>query len=466
MSELVEEIKAAKNASIALSAVPTAVKDRALDAMAAALDSCRREILEANSEDLRSALAMRDSGEITDSMYRRLLIDDARIDAMIAGISDVKGLKDPVGEVMSSLDLDDGLTLYQIRCPIGMLGVIFESRPDVVPQIMSLCLKSGNAVAFKGGREALRSIQVLFRVLRDAAASEGIPGEAFVLMETRDDIRTILDMDGYIDLLIPRGSNSFVQYIQANTRIPVLGHASGVCHVYVDRSADQEKACDIVVDSKTQYPAVCNSMENLLVHSDVADAFLPMVSARLGMKGVELRGDGRTRAIISAEPASDEDWDTEYDDLILSIHVVDSLEEAVSFINTHGSHHTDAIVARDMEAAASFVAGVDSADVFVNASTRFADGYRFGKGAEVGISTNKIHARGPVGMEGLMIYKYVLVGNGQVVKDYVGPDARRFKHLPSDVPYPFGGERYGSQGYAGRCLAHRGEDRVFFDHGP
>lgn len=440
MPDLISEIKAAKAASIRLSSIPTDVKNRALDSMATALDSHRHEILVANGQDLKAAEGLKADGTITDSMYRRLIIDDGKIDGMISGIRDVIGLGDPVGEVMSALDLDDGLTLYQIRCPIGMLGVIFESRPDVVPQIISLCLKSGNGVAFKGGREALNSIQVIFRILRDAAASEGIPADAFVLMESREDIGVILGLDEYIDLLIPRGSNSFVQYIQANTRIPVLGHAAGVCHVFIDSEADLVKASDIVVDSKTQYPAVCNAMENLLVHSAVADSFLPIVAGRLREKGVEIRGDERTRAVIDAEPASDEDWDTEYDDLILAVRVVDSLEEAISFINEHGSHHTDAIVTRDMAHAADFVAGVDSADVFVNASTRFADGFRYGKGAEVGISTNKIHARGPVGMEGLMIYKYVLVGDGQVVNDYVGPGCRRYKHVPSDVPYPFGGQ--------------------------
>ncbi len=442
MSDIVSEVKKAKTASIALSALGTPVKDRALEAMAEALDSGKARILEANSIDLRNGEKLVESGEISKSMFKRLAIDDAKIDGMIAGIRDVMHLKDPVGEVMSELGLDDRLTLYQIRCPIGMLGVIFESRPDVVPQIMSLCLKSGNGVAFKGGREASESIRALFGILRDAAASAGVPADAFVLMESRDDISRILGLHDYIDLLIPRGSNEFVRYIQGNTKIPVLGHAAGICHVYVDPSADPDMARRVVLDSKTQYPAVCNAMETLLVDSAVAEAFLPRMAELFAQKGVEMRGDARTMKIIKAEPASEEDWDTEYGDLIVSIRVVDSLEEAISFINEHGSHHTDAIIASDMRRAAEFVANVDSADVFVNASTRFADGYRYGKGAEVGISTNKIHARGPVGMEGLMIYKYVLVGDGQVVSDYVGPNAKRFKHTPSDEKYPFGGQRW------------------------
>ncbi|MDO5853543.1 MAG: glutamate-5-semialdehyde dehydrogenase [Thermoplasmata archaeon] len=442
MTDIIPQIKAAKTASIALSSVPTARKDAALEAMARALDARRSEILAANAADMENGARLVESGEISKSMYKRLAVDDSKIDGMIAGIRDVIRLADPVGEEMSALDLDEGLTLYQIRCPIGMLGVIFESRPDVVPQIMSLCLKSGNGVAFKGGREAVESIRALFGILRDAAASEGIPADAFVLMESRDDINAILGLHDYIDLLIPRGSNEFVRYIQGHTKIPVLGHAAGICHVYVDGSADFGMARSVVLDSKTQYPAVCNAAETLLVDSSIAESFLPQMVADLASKGVEVRGDARTRAVVDCAEATDEDWDTEYGDLIISVHVVDSPEEAVSFINTHGSHHTDAIVTGDMSRAARFVAGVDSADVFVNASTRFADGFRYGKGAEVGISTNKIHARGPVGMEGLMIYKYVLVGNGQVVKDYVGPEAKPFLHTPSSSKYPFGGERW------------------------
>lgn len=440
MTDIIAEVKAAKTASILLSSVPMSRKDAALDAMANALDAAREDILRANAIDLEKGRRLVDSGEISASMYKRLAIDDSKIDGMIAGIRDVMSLGDPVGEVMSALDLDDGLTLYQIRCPIGMLGVIFESRPDVVPQIMSLCLKSGNGVAFKGGREASESIRTLFTILRDAASSAGIPAESFVLMESRDDINAILGLHDYIDLLIPRGSNDFVRYIQENTRIPVLGHAAGICHVYVDGDADLDMACSVVLDSKTQYPAVCNAAETLLVDSRVAGDFLPRMASLFEEKGVEMRGDPRTLEIISAKEACEEDWDTEYGDLTISIRVVDSMEEAIGFINSHGSHHTDAIVTRDMSRASRFVAGVDSADVFVNASTRFADGFRYGKGAEVGISTNKIHARGPVGMEGLMIYKYVLIGNGQVVRDYAGPGAKGFKHVPSSETYPFGGE--------------------------
>ena len=438
MSDVVDQIIKAKTASIDLSVLSTEVKDAALRAMAGALNARRSEILDANASDLERGRAMLDAGEISGSMFKRLRLDDSKIDGMIDGIMDVIALGDPVGEVMSSLDLDDGLTLHQIRCPIGMLGVIFESRPDVVPQIMSLCLKSGNAVAFKGGREALDSIRVLFDILRDAASDAGVPADAFVLMESRSDIDSILGLHEYIDLLIPRGSNEFVRYIQSHTAIPVLGHAAGVCHVYVDSAVDIPQAAKVLLDSKTQYPAVCNAAETLLVHSDVAEDFLGVAAPMLSDAGVEVRADVRSLPLIPGSiPAVEEDWDTEYGDLTISVRVVDSLSEAITHINTHGSHHTDAIMTTDMSHAAVFARMVDSADVFVNASTRFADGFRYGKGAEVGISTNKIHSRGPVGMEGLMIYKYVLIGNGQIVADYVGRDCRRFKHTPSDSEYPF-----------------------------
>lgn len=440
MSDIANDIRKAKMASIDLSVLTTSVKNEALSSMASALDRNRLQILEANAMDLDAAKAMLDSGEISNSMYKRLKVDDSKIDGMIEGIRDVISLGDPVGEQMSALELDSGLTLYQIRCPIGMLGVIFESRPDVVPQIMSLCLKSGNAVAFKGGREAINTIKVLFRILRDAAVSAGVPGDAFVLMESRSDIDSILGLSDCIDLLIPRGSNEFVQYIQTHTAIPVLGHASGICHIYVDAEADLDQASKVVLDSKIQYPAVCNATETLLVDASVAGEFIPRMIDLFEQNGVEVRGDDRTRKIRDCVPATDEDWDTEYGDLVISVKVVDSMSDAIAFINAHGSHHTDAIMTRDMSRAAIFAKMVDSADVFVNASTRFADGFRFGKGAEVGISTNKIHSRGPVGMEGLMIYKYVLVGDGQVVKDYVGPGCRHFTHVPSSERYPFGGD--------------------------
>ena len=432
MTDITDQIKAAKAATIDMSVLSTDSKDRALEAMASALDSNRALVIEENHKDLDDA---RD--KIPKPMYKRMVVDDGKIDEMVKGIRSVKSLKDPVGETMSALEMDDGLTLYQVRCPVGMLGVVFESRPDVVPQIMSLCLKSGNCVAFKGGSEAYRTIKAIFDILRGAAEKEGTPGSAFVLLESREDFKEILDMDGYIDLLIPRGSNSFVRYVQENTRIPVLGHAAGICHIYIDSECDEELALQVALDSKIQYPAVCNAVENILVDAAIAKEFLPKLITLMKENGVEVRADELTRSIIpDVISATDEDWYEEYDDMIIAIKVIDSLQDAIDFINTHSSHHTDAIITSNMQKASVFVKMVDSADVFVNASTRFADGYRFGKGAEVGISTNKIHARGPMGMEGLMIYKYIMIGSGQVVKDYVGKDAKQFKHIRVDKECP------------------------------
>ncbi|MCL2148018.1 MAG: glutamate-5-semialdehyde dehydrogenase [Methanomassiliicoccaceae archaeon] len=439
MAQLTSRIKEAREASLVLAALDTGTKNNALKAMAAALDGNRERILEANRKDVSAAEEMSRRGEMPASLVKRLKVDDEKISGMVAGIEDVTRLEDPVGETMSALKLDEGLTLYQVKCPIGMLGVIFESRPDVVPQILSLCLKSGNGVAFKGGSEASNSNRVLFDVLTEAAYSAGVPRGAFVLMETREDIGAILGMHGDIDLLIPRGSNEFVRYIQENTRIPVLGHSAGICHVYVDDEADMDIALAVTLDSKVQYPAVCNAAETLLVNSKIAGGFLPMMAKLFKESGVEMRVDARAKAFVPKDvaivDAKDEDWDAEYNDMVISIAVVDSLDEAIGFINRHGSHHTDAIVTRDGGRQSEFVRRVDSADVFVNASTRFSDGFRYGKGAEVGISTNKVHSRGPVGMEGLMIYKYVLIGNGQVVKDYVGKDAKRFLHQRTDERY-------------------------------
>jgi glutamate-5-semialdehyde dehydrogenase len=439
MSGVTSDIKKAKSAALVLAALGTETKNNALKAMAEALDKNRKEILEANAKDVSNAERMAEKGELSDSLVKRLKVSDDKISGMIDGIKDVMKLEDPVGETISTLKLDEGLILYQIKCPIGMLGVIFESRPDVVPQILSLCLKSGNSVAFKGGSEASNSNRVLFDILTEAVASAGVSKEAFVLMETREDINQILGMHEYIDLLIPRGSNQFVRYIQENTKIPVLGHSAGICHIYIDDEADIDLAPAVALDSKIQYPAVCNAVETLLVNSKIADRFLPKMAKLFKENNVEIRADSRSKSVIPKDilviDAKEDDWDTEYNDLIISIATVDSLEEAIDFINTHGSHHTDAIITKNKDKQSEFVKSVDSADVFVNASTRFSDGFRYGKGAEVGISTNKIHSRGPVGMEGLMIYKYVLVGNGQVVKDYVGKDAKKYLHQKMDRKY-------------------------------
>lgn len=427
---ITQQIISAKSAAIKLSAMDTQIKNKALKAMADALDNNRNVILEANAKDMVAAKELVMSGKLSQSVMNRLQVDDKKISGMIDGILSVKSLEDPVGETLSTVELDDDLELYQVSCPIGLLGVIFESRPDVVPQIMALCLKSGNAVAFKGGSEAAESNRALFFILTDAIASAGVPREAFVLMESHEDISNILGMDEYIDLLIPRGSNAFVKYIQDNTNIPVLGHEAGICTIFVDGSADLEKAYSVVLDSKIQYPAACNAVENLLVHKSVAEKFLPKMCQVFKDNHVEIRVDNKVAAIKGVKgtiPAIEEDWSTEYGEPIISIKIVDSIEEAVKFIEKYGSRHTEAIITEDSASMSYFVKMVDSADVLINASTRFADGYRFGKGAEVGISTSKIHARGPVGMEGLMIYKYILIGKGQEVKGYAD-GSKKFKH--------------------------------------
>lgn len=443
---MAEDIKTkviqAKKASIELSSVNTEIKNRALEAMAQALDKERKAILDANSKDLEYAAELKKKGKLTQALVDRLKVNDSKIDGMIAGIRDVIKLNDPVGDTLSTLELDKDLILYQVSCPIGLIGVIFESRPDVVPQVMSLCLKSGNATIFKGGSEARESNRTIFQILVNAIEStEGMPARAFQLMETREEIMDLLSLDAYVDLLIPRGSNEFVKFIQENTKIPVLGHTSGICHIYVDEYADPDIAWKVCFDAKVQYPAVCNAIETLLVNHKIADAFLPKMAEMYLGAGVELRCDPDTYALLEKRglsplsKATEEDWSLEYNDLILSIKFVDTIKEAIDHINTFGSHHTDGIITGDASKRKEFTGLVDSSSVMVNASTRFADGYRYGKGAEVGISTNKIHSRGPVGMEGLLIYKYILLGKGQIVADYAGENAKPYTHRKLDLKF-------------------------------
>lgn len=432
----------AKKASIELSSVSEDIKNRALEAMAEALDRERKVILEANLKDLEYAAELKKVGKLTQALVDRLKVTDSKVDGMIAGIRDVIKLKDPVGETLSTLELDKDLVLYRVSCPIGLIGVIFESRPDVVPQVMSLCLKSGNATIFKGGSEARESNRTIFDILvRAIESTEGMPKGAFQLMETREEIMSLLNLDAYVDLLIPRGSNEFVKFIQDNTKIPVLGHTSGICHIYVDEFADLNTAWKVCFDAKVQYPAVCNAIETLLVNRRIADAFLPRMAEMYIGAGVELRCDGDSYSLLAQKGlspllrATEEDWSLEYNDLILSIKLVDTIKEAIDHINTFGSHHTDGIITENSSRRKEFIGLVDSSSVMVNASTRFADGYRYGKGAEVGISTNKIHSRGPVGMEGLLIYKYILMGKGQVVADYAGENAKPYTHRKLDLKF-------------------------------
>ncbi|RKY11334.1 MAG: glutamate-5-semialdehyde dehydrogenase [Planctomycetota bacterium] len=431
--DITEIAKAAKNASIQLAAAKSDIKDSALAAVAAALKDRAGDIVEANEKDLAQA----EKDNLAQPLLKRLNFDHTKITEACAGLQSLINLPDPVGQTLDATELDTGLELYKVSCPIGVIGVIFESRPDALVQISALCLKSGNAVLLKGGSEAAHTNRILADIITDSTVSSGITAGWLGLLETRADVAEMLDMAEFIDLIVPRGSNEFVRYIMDNTNIPVLGHADGICHVYVDAEADLEMALNIVADSKCQYCAVCNAAETLLVHRDIAKEFLPRAKDALEARGVQLRGCKQTAKIIHVVPANEEDWRSEYLDYILSIKIVGSVDEAVEHINIFGSHHTDAIVTANKTTAARFLALVDSANVFVNCSTRFSDGFRFGLGAEVGISTNKIHARGPVGLEGLLIYKWYLIGTGQVVADYTGHDAKKFTHKKiqrSNVP--------------------------------
>jgi glutamate-5-semialdehyde dehydrogenase len=423
---------AAKAASIPLAAAKTADKNKALGQVSRALQGNAVLVAAANQQDLQEA----QQNNLAGPLLKRLRFDQARIAEVCQGIESLIQLEDPTGKTLYAMELDKGLDLYKVTCPIGVVGIIFESRPDALVQISTLCLKSGNAVLLKGGSEASRTNRILTRIIAEASVQAGMPDGWIQLLETRQQVTDMLALDRQIDLIVPRGSNAFVRYIIDHTRIPVLGHADGICHVYVEGKADLDKAVRIVVDSKCQYVAVCNAAETLLVDESVAAQFLPKVKAALEQKSVEIRGCDKTQSIIPCKPATEEDWSTEYLDTILSIKIVAGVEEAILHINTYGSRHTDAIVTEDRATAARFLERVDSADVFWNCSTRFSDGFRYGLGAEVGVSTNKIHARGPVGLEGLVIYKWRLLGNGHVVADYAGPSARRLTHVRLKKDYP------------------------------
>lgn len=428
---ILERGQKARSAGIKLSALSAAAIDQALEAIAQALDHQREAIKKANQQDYQRSL----DEDLAAPLLKRLTFDDHKIDDVIAGIHSLIRLKSPIGQTKMATELDEGLDLYRVTCPIGVIGIVFESRPDAFVQISTLCLKSGNAVMLKGGREALETNRMLYEIIADATDKAGIPQGWIQNLESREEVSDMLTLDQYIDLIIPRGSNAFVRYIMDHTSIPVMGHADGLCHVYIDAKADPQKAVPIAVDSKAQYVAVCNAAETLLIHKDAAAAILPELEAALKKAGVALRGDERVRQLIHADAATDADWETEYLDYVLSIKIVDSLGEAIDHINHYGSGHTDVIVTEDEDAAREFTTLVDSADVFVNCSSRFADGFRFGFGAEVGISTSKLHARGPVGLDGLVSYKYKLIGHGQIVADYAD-GTRKFTHKPLDSSCP------------------------------
>lgn len=420
MDELASQVK---EASLQLAAAGTELKDKALKLIAASLQTRKEEIISANRADLERS----EKENLPAPLLKRLKFDEAKIADVTEGIASLLALEDPVGKTLLSTELDDGLELYKLTCPIGVIGVIFESRPDALVQIATLCLKSGNAVLLKGGAEAKETNSILAEIIIQAATEAGIPAKWITLLTTRSDVNEMLKMDKLIDLIIPRGSNEFVRHIMNNSNIPVMGHADGICHCYVDKEADLAMAVKIVVDAKTQYVAVCNATETLLVHENIAAQFLPVIKEALANKNVELVGCPITQALIVVNPATEEDWKSEYLDYKLAIKVVSTLDQAIGHINTYGSGHTDSIVTGNKARAYRFMDFVDAGNVFWNCSTRFSDGFRYGFGAEVGVSTGKLHARGPVGLEGLLIYKYKLLGNGHVVEDYANR-SRTFKH--------------------------------------
>ena len=423
----------ARVASRKLALLSNETRTNALLAIADALESNAEWILAANAKDCTAAQPLVDSGEMSQALYDRLRSKESGVTEMAARVREVAGLPDPLGKRLASTELDDNLVLHKETCPLGVIAVVFEARPDVIPQVASLALKSGNALLLKGGAEASHSNEALVAIWREAVCRfPDVPEDSLHLLQSRSDVMELLHLEGEVDLLIPRGSKEFVACIEQNSRIPVLGHGQGICHVFVDRLANANKAVAITLDSKTQYPAACNSVETLLVHKDIASAFLPRIVAELKQANVEIRGCPRVLALLPAEKlisATEQDWSTEYSDLILSVKIVDRFEDALEHIHKYGSKHTESIVTEDQSAAARFLCEVDAAGVFHNASTRFADGYRYGLGAEVGISNGKLHARGPMGIEGLTTYKYKLQGDGHTVAEY-DTGRRRFKRKP------------------------------------
>lgn len=404
-----------KLASPLLSASSLETRNKALALIRESLNAHKEEIFEANRKDL----ALAEETGVPAPVKKRLKFDEAKLSDVTEELTGLMALPDPLRNITLARELDQSLTLYRVTCPIGVIGVIFEARPDALVQISSLCLKSGNCAILKGGKETTWTNRVLFSLIHQAAIDAGLPENCLLQAEQHNEIDELLECHDTVDLLIPRGSNAFVQYIMNHTNIPVLGHADGVCHIYVDKEYDKETAIPLIVDAKTQYPAACNAVETVLIHRDVAKDFLPGLAKALRDAGVKLRGTEEVNEITPVEiiPES-ESFHHEYVDLIIALKIVGGVDEAINHINTYGSHHTDCILTQNAETAEKFMTLVDSANVYQNASTRFADGFRYGFGAEVGISTSKIHARGPVGLEGLLSYKYKLFGHGDIVGDY------------------------------------------------
>ena len=409
-----------------MAATDIVVRNAALEKIAEGLLANKESIFEANEKDMERARM----DEISPAVIKRLKFSEAKLTDAVAGIHNLIELPDPLFQIQLKRQLDEGLTLVRETCPIGVIGVIFEARPDAMVQIASLCIKSGNCAILKGGSETSETNKVLFSLIYEAALSSGLPQGCLFQAQMRDEITELLACHESVDLLIPRGSNAFVQYIMNNTKIPVLGHADGICHIYVDKDFDLEKAIPVIIDAKTQYTAACNAVETLLVHKDALDRLMPPLQKAFEEYKISLRATQDIAVKYGSELATDEDFATEYLNLIISAKTVDNIDEAIWHINRYGSHHTDCIITEDSKATEHFMRMVDSAGVYQNCSTRFADGFRYGFGAEVGISTGKIHARGPVGLEGLVTYKYKLFGSGQIVGDYAeGRKSFHFKDL-------------------------------------
>ena len=425
--ELLQRAGAVRRAAVDLGMADDGQRMEALQAMAEALADRSDALVAANREDLERSAAE----GLVPALMARLKLDAAKLEGAIDGIRKVASLRDPLGRRDLHRELDQGLALERVSVPLGVLGVIFEARPDAVIQIASLAIRSGNGALLKGGSEARCTNQAVMEALKAGLASSAVSPDALALLTTRQDSLALLRLDGLVDLIIPRGSNELVRFIQDNTRIPVLGHADGICHLYVDAAADVDKAVRVALDSKTQYPAACNAIETLLVHRSVAAAFLSAAIPAFSEAGVVLRGDASSVALGVSESATDDDWRTEYLDLTLAVKVVEDLAEAVDHIRRFGSRHTECIVTEDCTAADRFLSSVDSAGVYHNCSTRFADGFRYGFGAEVGISTQTLPPRGPVGLEGLVTYRYRLRGDGHLATDYAsGASSFTHKDLP------------------------------------
>ena len=411
--DFIQIAKNAKEASLKIAGADVEIKNNALNNIADAIQTHKEEIFAANKKDLENAQNLVNEGKLSKSTFNRLKLDENKMRDMIQGVRDISLLDNPVGKILLKRELDKDLILEKVSCPIGVLGIIFEARPDVITQISALAIKSSNAVILKGGKESINTNKKIMEIMNNALAKvSGFPDNVIQQVFTHEDISQMLKCDEYINLIIPRGGNKLVQYIKENTKIPVLGHASGICHIFVDENANIDDAIRIVVDAKTQYPSACNTVETLLIHKDFGKKDELLAALQLEEINLEM---------------SPESWDIEYGDKILSVKIVDNIEQAIEHINKYGSGHTDSIITNNLNNAEKFMNEVDSAGVYHNASTRFADGFRYGFGAEVGISTNKTHARGPVGLDGLTIYKYKLHGKGQIVDDYA-KGLKQFHH--------------------------------------